>query len=78
MKRIILIVPVLLLAACHREGPRLEKALTPVRVTRVDMYQPKSSGRYSASIMPGRQVSETGSPREDERKCPCPKPGLSP
>src|SRR5262249_20663050 len=31
--------------------------VTPVRVMAVDMYQPKGGGRYSASIMPGRQVS---------------------
>jgi len=57
MNRIVAVVPFLLVAACHREGPKLEKALTPVRVTAVDLYQPKSGGRYSASIMPGRQVS---------------------
>ncbi len=57
MKRIAFVVPVLLLAACHREGPKLERALTPVRVTPVNLYQPKGGGRYSASIMPGRQVS---------------------
>src|SRR5262249_57288387 len=58
MKRTaIVIIPVLLLAACHREGPKLEKPVTPVRVTSVDLYQPKGGGRYSASIMPGRQVS---------------------
>jgi len=57
MKRIVIAIPLLLLAACHREEPKLEKAVTPVRVTPVDLYQPKSGGRYSASIMPGRQVS---------------------
>jgi multidrug efflux system membrane fusion protein len=57
MKRTILVSPFLLLAACHREGPKLEKPVTPVRVTAVDLYQPKGGGRYSASIMPGRQVS---------------------
>jgi RND family efflux transporter MFP subunit len=57
MKRITATLPFLLLAACHREGPKLEKTLTPVRVAAVDLYQPKTGGRYSASIMPGRQVS---------------------
>jgi len=57
MKRIVLITPALLLAACHREGPKLERTITPVRVTEVAMYQPKAGGRYSATIMPGRQVS---------------------
>ena len=57
MKRIIAALSVLALAACHREGPKIEKPLTPVRVTAVDLYRPKAGGRYSASIMPGRQVS---------------------
>jgi len=57
MKRTVLVIPFLLLAACHREGPTLEKPVTPVRVTAVDLYQPKGGGRYSASILPGRQVS---------------------
>jgi multidrug efflux pump subunit AcrA (membrane-fusion protein) len=57
MKRILLVSPVLLLAACGHEQPKFEKTLTPVRVAPVDLYQPKATGRYSASIMPGRQVS---------------------
>jgi len=57
MRRIIAFFPFLLLAACHREGPKLEKTATPVRVTPVDVFQPKAAGRYSASILPGRQVS---------------------
>jgi multidrug efflux system membrane fusion protein len=57
MKRLISIAPVLMLAACHREGPKLEKTITPVRVTAVELYQPKAGGRYSATILPGRQVS---------------------
>jgi multidrug efflux system membrane fusion protein len=57
MKRIALIAPLLMLAACHREGPKLEKTITPVRVIPVEMYQPKAGGRYSATIMPGRQVN---------------------
>jgi multidrug efflux pump subunit AcrA (membrane-fusion protein) len=57
MNRIIAFFPFLLLAACHREGPKLEKTITPVRVTPVNVYQPKGGGRYSASIVPGRQVS---------------------
>ena len=57
MNRTIALIPFLALAACHREGPALEKPLTPVRVTAVNLYQPKSGGRYSASIVPGRQVS---------------------
>jgi multidrug efflux system membrane fusion protein len=57
MNRMIAVIPVLVLAACHREGPKLEKTVTPVRVTAVDVYQPRDGGRYSASITPGRQVS---------------------
>ena len=57
MNRIVLVCPLLLLAACHHEAPKLEKTITPVRVTSVDLYQPKAGGRYSASIIPGRQVS---------------------
>ena len=60
MKRIIAVAPVLLLAACHREPAKLEKTITPVRVAPVGLYQPKGSGRYSATIMPGRQVSLAG------------------
>lgn len=57
MNRIVLIAPFLFVAACHRQGPNLEKTITPVRVTPVELYQPKGGGRYSATIMPGRQVS---------------------
>ena len=56
MKRIILIAPFVLLAGCHKQAP-VEVAATPVKVTAVDMYQPKAAARYSAAIMPGRQVS---------------------
>jgi multidrug efflux system membrane fusion protein len=57
MKQAIAALSALLLAACHRETPKLEKTITPVRVTTVNLFQPKSGGRYSASITPGRQVS---------------------
>jgi len=57
MKQIVIVIPFLLLAACHREEPKFERPMTPVRVTPADVYQPKAGGRYSASIMPGRQVS---------------------
>ena len=57
MKRFTLVIPFLLLAACRRQEPVLEKTITPVRVTAVNLYQPKAGGRYSASIVPGRQVS---------------------
>jgi len=57
MKRLIAIVPSLFLAACHHQEAKFEKPITPVRVSAVDTYEPKSGGRYSASIQPGRQVS---------------------
>ena len=56
MKRIMLIAPLLAAVGCHRE-PAPEPAVTPVRVAAVDLYQPKESARYSATIMPGRQVN---------------------
>ncbi len=57
MNRVIATVPLFLLAACHREQPKVEKTVTPVRVAAVDVYHPRGGGRFSASIMPGRQVS---------------------
>ena len=56
MNRRIAVLSLLILAGCHRQ-PKLEKTITPVRVTAVDVYQPKGGGRYSASIVPGRQVT---------------------
>jgi multidrug efflux system membrane fusion protein len=43
-------------AGCHKQAP-LEKPVTPVKVVPVDLYQPNSGARYSASIIPGRQVT---------------------
>lgn len=57
MKSIILIAPLCLLAACQRHQAPPQKAVTPVKVSTVDMYHPKSAARYSASILPARQVS---------------------
>ena len=56
MKHLILSASLLALAACHKPAAP-EATVTPVRVAAVDMYQPKSGARYSASILPGRQVS---------------------
>jgi multidrug efflux system membrane fusion protein len=56
MTRIILIVSFLPLVACHRQVVP-EKTVTPVRVASVELYQPRNGTRYSASILPGRQVS---------------------
>lgn len=44
------------LAACHKQ-PLPEKTITPVKVVAVDLYQPESGVRYSAAIVPGRQVT---------------------
>jgi multidrug efflux pump subunit AcrA (membrane-fusion protein) len=57
MKRIILIAPLLAVVGCHKEAVAPEPAVTPVRVSAVDLYQPKESARYSATILPGRQVN---------------------
>jgi multidrug resistance efflux pump len=56
MKSITLILSAILLSACHKQATP-EKVATPVKVTAVDMYQPRSAARYSASILPGRQVN---------------------
>ena len=57
MKRTVAILPFFLLAGCNRHEAKLEKTITPVRVTPVNLYQPQGGGRYSAAIIPGRQVS---------------------
>ncbi|MGJ5819918.1 efflux RND transporter periplasmic adaptor subunit [Paludibaculum fermentans] len=57
MNRIALIVPLCALAACQRHQAPAGKTITPVRVAAVDTYQPKSAARYSATILPARQVS---------------------
>ncbi len=56
MRYIVLIASCLALAACHK-APALEGTVTPVRVVAVEMYQPRAGARYSASILPGRQVN---------------------
>jgi RND family efflux transporter MFP subunit len=56
MKVLALVVVLLAPAACQKPLP-LEKAVTPVKVTAVDLYQPENGARYSASILPGRQVN---------------------
>ena len=47
----------LVLAGCHKQQVVPEKTVTPVRVASVDLYQPKTGARYSASILPGRKAS---------------------
>jgi RND family efflux transporter MFP subunit len=45
------------LISCNRHTPTLEKTATPVRVSLVETYTPTEGQRYSASILPNRQVS---------------------
>lgn len=44
------------LTGCKKEAIP-EKIVTPVKVSAVNMYRPSSGARYSASILPGRQVN---------------------
>ena len=46
----------IVLAGCHKQAAP-ERPVTPVKVAPVSLYQPSSGARYSASILPGRQVS---------------------
>jgi multidrug efflux pump subunit AcrA (membrane-fusion protein) len=56
MRHGFVIVMLVFAAGCHKQAP-LEKPVTPVKVVAVDLYQPNAGARYSASIVPGRQVS---------------------
>ncbi len=47
----------LLLWACDRPQSHSEKSLTPVRLAAVELYRPAGGQRYSASILPNRQVN---------------------
>ena len=57
MKRCILALLVISLSSCNRTERRLEKTVTPVRVETVATFTPRTGERYSASIVPYRQVS---------------------
>lgn len=57
MIRIVLFASLVASTACHNRPAASEKTVTPVRVATVNLYQPKNGSRYSATIMPGRQVS---------------------
>lgn len=57
MKRTIAVICVVLISACHRQEPKIERTVVPVRVKPVETYQPSNEKRYSATITPGRQVS---------------------
>lgn len=47
----------LFLLACDRQKPASEKSVTPVRLAAVEWYTPGQGQRYSASILPNRQVN---------------------
>ncbi len=70
MKRLALSVPeivrgfnwaglclMLVLCSCKGQTPTLEKPLTPVHLSAVELYTPVEGQRYSASILPNRQVN---------------------
>ncbi len=57
MKSWILILLLAPLASCSREAAAVEPTVTPVRVAAVEMFEPALMERYSASILPGRQVT---------------------
>jgi RND family efflux transporter MFP subunit len=59
MQRLIAFFPLLItvLFSCNRQTPVLEKPVTPVRVSAVERYTPAQGQRYSASILPNRQVN---------------------
>jgi RND family efflux transporter MFP subunit len=56
MKRIASISPFLVLVACRPEAAKIEKPPTPVHVTTAGTFTPRSGERYSATILPNRQV----------------------
>jgi RND family efflux transporter MFP subunit len=57
MKRILFATFPLFLISCNREQRKLEKAPTPVHIAPVEMLAPASVERYSASLLPDRQVT---------------------
>jgi RND family efflux transporter MFP subunit len=48
---------VVLLSSCHGQQSALENLPTPVRIATVELYTPSEGQRYSASILPNRQVN---------------------
>lgn len=45
------------MASCNRQKVVLDKSPTPVRLSTIEMYTPGQGERYSASILPNRQVN---------------------
>jgi RND family efflux transporter MFP subunit len=56
MRFIAIVSAGIVLGGCHKQ-PAAEKSVTPVRVAAVSLYQPSKGARYSASILPIRQVA---------------------
>ena len=57
MKKLACLFLLLFLLSCHRQTAALETIATPVRLSPVEMYTPIQGQRYSASILPNRQVN---------------------
>ncbi len=57
MKQLALLSLITFLFSCNRPAPKLEKIATPVRLSAVEMYTPSQGQRYSASVLPNRQVN---------------------
>lgn len=57
MRSAALAIAALGLAGCSHETPRMEKPPTPVRIALVESYTPQAGERYSASLLPYRQVN---------------------
>jgi RND family efflux transporter MFP subunit len=57
MKQLACLLSIPFLFSCHRQTTVLEAGATPVRLSPVEMYTPSQGQRYSASILPNRQVN---------------------
>jgi RND family efflux transporter MFP subunit len=57
MKKLAWLFLIPLLSSCNRQKVTLERSVTPVRLATVEMYTPVEGERYSASILPNRQVN---------------------
>ncbi len=57
MKPFASVLCIVFLLSCNREAPTLEKIPTPVRLSAVETYTPSQGQRYSASVLPNRQVN---------------------
>jgi len=57
MRRLVCSSLTVLLAACSRHPAQLDQSPMPVHVASVELFQPANDARYSASLMPDRQVT---------------------